>query len=395
MRTIPLTLVMTMLTPTNARLSSRRSRSHDDDDAQPRSRRRDDRGRASADRDASRDAASGDTNADHDDFDADDTSDSRRSRRSRRPERPGAPPQPPKSSRLRKTSSWTISPTRRLPKRRATKNPTPPRTRSRRRRRRRGSRGETGANGETIPPRTMPKIRVPAVVTIAMIMTVIAMRTMRSRPLLAVAVAVVAARTAEGTDDQSQEQRTAAGPDAPASSSTSTRSLMWRAPLVSRARSSAAVTTAVSAAARASSWNRTPRTPRERGPPDGGAEKEHHTQISGGGRQCSGRGITSPTFREVQTVGNIYLGRVQNVLPSMEAAFVDIGQARNGVLYAGEVNWDAARLEGQPRRIELAFKSGDPVLVQVTKDLIGPQGCPPDLRSRSPAASWCSCHPAA
>ena len=47
---------------------------------------------------------------------------------------------------------------------------------------------------------------------------------------------------------------------------------------------------------------------------------------------------------------------------------MDIGQARNGVLYAGEVNWDAARLEGQPRRIELAFKSGDPVLVQVTKD---------------------------
>ena len=73
-------------------------------------------------------------------------------------------------------------------------------------------------------------------------------------------------------------------------------------------------------------------------------------------------------------VGNIYLGRVQNVLPSMEAAFVDIGQARNGVLYAGEVNWDAARLEGQPRRIELAFKSGDPVLVQVTKDPIGHKG---------------------
>ena len=53
---------------------------------------------------------------------------------------------------------------------------------------------------------------------------------------------------------------------------------------------------------------------------------------------------------------------------------MDIGQARNGVLYAGEVNWDAARLEGQPRRIELAFKSGDPVLVQVTKDPIGHKG---------------------
>ena len=79
-------------------------------------------------------------------------------------------------------------------------------------------------------------------------------------------------------------------------------------------------------------------------------------------------------IQEVATVGNIYLGRVQNVLPSMEAAFVDIGQPRNGVLYAGEVNWDAARLDGQPRRIELAFKSGDPVLVQVTKDPIGHKG---------------------
>lgn len=79
-------------------------------------------------------------------------------------------------------------------------------------------------------------------------------------------------------------------------------------------------------------------------------------------------------IQEVATVGNVYLGRVQNVLPSMEAAFVDIGQPRNGVLYAGEVNWDAARLEGQPRRIELAFKSGDPVLVQVTKDPIGHKG---------------------
>ncbi|MFD0705649.1 Rne/Rng family ribonuclease [Alloscardovia venturai] len=77
---------------------------------------------------------------------------------------------------------------------------------------------------------------------------------------------------------------------------------------------------------------------------------------------------------EVSAVGNIYQGRVQNVLPSMEAAFVDIGQARNGVLYAGEVNWDATRLEGQPRRMEHAFKSGDPVLVQVTKDPIGHKG---------------------
>ncbi|MBM3689177.1 MAG: ribonuclease E/G [Actinobacteria bacterium] len=73
-------------------------------------------------------------------------------------------------------------------------------------------------------------------------------------------------------------------------------------------------------------------------------------------------------------VGNVYLGRVQNVLPSMEAAFVDIGRGRNAVLYAGEVNWDAAGLDGQPRRIETALKSGDPVLVQVTKDPLGHKG---------------------
>ncbi|WP_277050299.1 Rne/Rng family ribonuclease [Ruania albidiflava] len=80
--------------------------------------------------------------------------------------------------------------------------------------------------------------------------------------------------------------------------------------------------------------------------------------------------------RKSQTsmVGNVYLGRVQNVLPSMEAAFVDIGRGRNAVLYAGEVNWDAAGLEGQPRRIEQALKSGDFVLVQVTKDPIGTKG---------------------
>ncbi len=73
-------------------------------------------------------------------------------------------------------------------------------------------------------------------------------------------------------------------------------------------------------------------------------------------------------------IGNVYLGKVQNVLPSMEAAFIDIGRGRNAVLYAGEVNWDAAGLDGQPRRIELALKSGDSVLVQVTKDPVGHKG---------------------
>lgn len=80
--------------------------------------------------------------------------------------------------------------------------------------------------------------------------------------------------------------------------------------------------------------------------------------------------------RHTQTsmVGNVYIGRVQNVLPSMEAAFVDLGKGRNAVLYAGEVNWDAAGLEGKPRRIEDALKSGDTVVVQVTKDPIGHKG---------------------
>ena len=73
-------------------------------------------------------------------------------------------------------------------------------------------------------------------------------------------------------------------------------------------------------------------------------------------------------------VGNVYLGKVQNVLPSMEAAFVDIGKGRNAVLYAGEVNFDASGLEGVAKRIESALKSGQSVMVQVTKDPIGHKG---------------------
>lgn len=77
---------------------------------------------------------------------------------------------------------------------------------------------------------------------------------------------------------------------------------------------------------------------------------------------------------QMSMVGNIYLGKVQNVLPSMEAAFIDIGKGRNGVLYAGEVDWKAAGLGGRGRRIEQALKSGDQVLVQVTKDPVGHKG---------------------
>ncbi|AUH69334.1 MULTISPECIES: translation initiation factor IF-2 N-terminal domain-containing protein [Gordonia] len=82
--------------------------------------------------------------------------------------------------------------------------------------------------------------------------------------------------------------------------------------------------------------------------------------------------VTTETSQSM--VGNIYLGRVQNVLPGMEAAFVDIGRGRNGVLYAGEVNWEAAGLDGGSRKIEQALKPGDHVLVQVSKDPIGHKG---------------------
>ncbi len=344
---------------------SRRSRSHDDDDAQPRSRRRDDRGRASADRDASRDAASGDTNADHDDFDADDTSDSPFPSL-RRLNAQGAPSQPPKSSRL-KTSSWTISPTRRLPKRRAT------RIRRQRRRRRRGSRGETGANGEHDTAendaedtrsrrrddrddhdRDRDEDDEEQTVT----------RRRRRRR---------GGKNGEGTDDQSQNSEQ---------------------PLVRRSRKQQYIDeiTDVEGSTRLEAKKQRRRDNRRERSRQSQLmeqdflarrenvdrlmvvrEKEHHTQISVVEDNVLVEHYVSD-IQEVQTVGNIYLGRVQNVLPSMEAAFVDIGQARNGVLYAGEVNWDAARLEGQPRRIELAFKSGDPVLVQVTKDPIGHKG---------------------
>ena len=77
----------------------------------------------------------------------------------------------------------------------------------------------------------------------------------------------------------------------------------------------------------------------------------------------------------VSYVGNVYLGKVQNVLPSMEAAFVDIGKGRNAVLYAGEVNWDEAGLsENKDKRIEHVLKSGQMIMVQVTKDPIGQKG---------------------
>jgi ribonuclease E len=73
-------------------------------------------------------------------------------------------------------------------------------------------------------------------------------------------------------------------------------------------------------------------------------------------------------------VGNIFLGKVQNVLPGMEAAFIDIGRGRNAVLYAGEVSYNEEIEGGDPPRIEKVLKAGQNVLVQVTKDPMGGKG---------------------
>ncbi|MGL5406410.1 MAG: Rne/Rng family ribonuclease [Propionibacteriaceae bacterium] len=102
-------------------------------------------------------------------------------------------------------------------------------------------------------------------------------------------------------------------------------------------------------------------------------QKEEYTQIG-----VLEDGILAEHYVDRATstalIGNIYLGRVQNVLPSMEAAFIDIGRGRNAVLYAGEVNWDAFGAEGHDRKMENVFKSGQSVLVQVTKDPVGQKG---------------------
>jgi Rne/Rng family ribonuclease len=72
-------------------------------------------------------------------------------------------------------------------------------------------------------------------------------------------------------------------------------------------------------------------------------------------------------------VGNVYLGRVQNVLPGMEASFVDVGESRNGVLYASEVGIAGDEGEEIPR-IETVLKSGQSIIVQVTKDPMKSKG---------------------
>ncbi|MEO9246360.1 Rne/Rng family ribonuclease [Citricoccus nitrophenolicus] len=102
-------------------------------------------------------------------------------------------------------------------------------------------------------------------------------------------------------------------------------------------------------------------------------QREHRIQIAVMEDGVLAEHFVSNTTQD-SLIGNVYVGKVQNVLPSMEAAFVDIGRGRNAVLYAGEVNWDAASLEGKSRKIENALKSGDSVLVQVTKDPVGHKG---------------------
>lgn len=348
---------------------SRRSRGHDDDDAQPRSRRRDDRD------DRGRNAAAGDANAsanaDHDDFDSNDASDSRRSRRSRRlnaQERRAAAEVEQIEEDL-ELDDIAYSP---IAEEEGGEESDAIRTRSRRRRRR-GSRGETGTNGEHDTAendaedtrsrrrddrddhdRDRDEDDEEQTVT----------RRRRRRR---------GGKNGEGTDDQSQNSEQ---------------------PLVRRSRKQQYIDeiTDVEGSTRLEAKKQRRRDNRRERSRQSQLmeqdflarrenvdrlmvvrEKEQHTQISVVEDNVLVEHYVSD-IQEVQTVGNIYLGRVQNVLPSMEAAFVDIGQARNGVLYAGEVNWDAARLEGQPRRIELAFKSGDPVLVQVTKDPIGHKG---------------------
>ena len=348
---------------------SRRSRSHDDDDAQPRRRRRDDRD------DRGRNAAAGDANAsanaDHDDFDSNDASDSRRSRRSRRlnaQERRAAAEVEQIEEDL-ELDDIAYSP---IAEEEGDEESDAIRTRSRRRRRR-GPRGETGANGEHDTAendaedtrsrrrddrddhdRDRDEDDEEQTVT----------RRRRRRR---------GGKNGEGTDDQSQNSEQ---------------------PLVRRSRKQQYIDeiTDVEGSTRLEAKKQRRRDNRRERSRQSQLmeqdflarrenvdrlmvvrEKEQHTQISVVEDNVLVEHYVSD-IQEVQTVGNIYLGRVQNVLPSMEAAFVDIGQARNGVLYAGEVNWDAARLEGQPRRIELAFKSGDPVLVQVTKDPIGHKG---------------------
>jgi ribonuclease E len=86
--------------------------------------------------------------------------------------------------------------------------------------------------------------------------------------------------------------------------------------------------------------------------------------------------VSRPSDDVSQIHGNIYLGKVQNVLPGMEAAFVDIGTPKNAVLYRGDTRYDTEDLEekGSNRRIEEILKARQTILCQVTKNPIGAKG---------------------
>ncbi|MFM7060532.1 MAG: Rne/Rng family ribonuclease [Actinomycetes bacterium] len=92
------------------------------------------------------------------------------------------------------------------------------------------------------------------------------------------------------------------------------------------------------------------------------------------GRVLTEHYVSRPTDDATQIDGNIYLGRVQNVLPGMEAAFIDISTPKNGVLYRGDVSFDPSEVDSQQPRIETLLRNGQNVIVQVTKNPIGAKG---------------------
>ena len=92
------------------------------------------------------------------------------------------------------------------------------------------------------------------------------------------------------------------------------------------------------------------------------------------GRSLVEHYVSRPTDTNTQIDGNIYLGKVQNVLPGMEAAFVDIGTPKNGVLYRDDVVFDETEIEGKRPKIERLLRNGQSVVVQVTKNPIGTKG---------------------
>ncbi len=94
------------------------------------------------------------------------------------------------------------------------------------------------------------------------------------------------------------------------------------------------------------------------------------------GRSLIEHYVSRPADDVSQIHGNVYLGRVQNVLPGMEAAFVDIGTPKNAVLYRGDVQYEAEDIveKSERPRIEQMLKARQMILCQVTKNPIGAKG---------------------